>query len=56
MNTTATAAGSAHPASHAVSKEDSVYARVSRRIVPLIMLCYVCLLYTSDAADEFRTV
>ncbi|AJW43857.1 MFS transporter [Ralstonia mannitolilytica] len=41
MNTTATAAGSAHPASHAVSKEDSVYARVSRRIVPLIMLCYV---------------
>jgi len=35
-----TAATAALPA-HAVSKEDSVYARVSRRIVPLIMLCYV---------------
>ena len=37
MNTATTAA----LPSHAVSKEDSVYARVSRRIVPLIMLCYV---------------
>ncbi len=39
MNTS-TATTAALP-SHAVSKEDSVYARVSRRIVPLIMLCYV---------------
>ena len=39
MNTS-TATTAALPA-HAVSKEDSVYARVSRRIVPLIMLCYV---------------
>ncbi|CAJ0792327.1 MFS transporter [Ralstonia holmesii] len=39
MNTS-TATPAALP-SHAVSKEDSVYARVSRRIVPLIMLCYV---------------
>jgi len=38
--TTSTATTAALPA-HAVSKEDSVYARVSRRIVPLIMLCYV---------------
>ncbi|CAJ0791044.1 Putative metabolite transport protein NicT [Ralstonia condita] len=38
MNTSATTA--ALPA-RAISKEDSVYARVSRRIVPLIMLCYV---------------
>ena len=37
MNTATTAA----LPTHAVSKEDSVYARVSRRIVPLIMLCYV---------------
>ena len=39
MNTS-TATTAALPV-HAVSKEDSVYARVSRRIVPLIMLCYV---------------
>ena len=38
--TTSTATTAALPA-HAHSKEDSVYARVSRRIVPLIMLCYV---------------
>ncbi len=37
MNTATTAA----LPTHAVSKEDTVYARVSRRIVPLIMLCYV---------------
>ena len=39
MNTS-TATTAALP-SHAVSKEDSVYARVSRRIVPLLLLCYV---------------
>jgi MFS family permease len=38
--TTSTATTAALPA-RALSQEDSVYARVSRRIVPLIMLCYV---------------